>query len=172
MSDDAIVCLCQKVTKKDIVDAVKKKDCATIADTKRGTTAGAERGGCILRTGYVPKVLKSALAECGKKLFAGIGAHFPFSRRELFEIMKLKELKTYDEVIEACAGASKIPDLQEVTGAQRIGLFGANGWQLPSIWKKLCYGRSPFVSVDGKAAAKVETAAWSPGTPTTRRCAQ
>jgi len=33
-------------------------------------------------------------------------------------------------MIEACARAS--------TGAQRIGLFVAIVWQLPSIWKELC----------------------------------
>jgi len=237
LADDAIVCLCQKVTKKDIVDAVKDKDCATIADIKRCTTAGAGCGGCILSTGYVPKILKSALEGCGKKLFTGISPHFPFSRRELFEIIKLKELKTYEEVVETCARVGKIPDLQKalagdevckpvvasilaslwqenpvndglnqlqdtndrflaniqrsgqysviprvpggeltpdelilmgtvakkynlwtkVTGAQRIGLFGANVWQLPSIWEELCYGRTSFVSADGKVAAKVET---------------
>jgi len=237
LSDDSIVCLCQKVTKKDIVDAVKEKDCATIPDLKRVTTAGAGCGGCVLSTGFVPKILKNALEECGKKLFTGISPHFPFSRRELFEIIKLKELKTYEEVVEACARVGKIPDLKKalagdevckpvvasilaslwqespvksglkelqdtndhflaniqrsgqysviprvpggeltpdelilmgtvakkynlwtkVTGAQRIGLFGANVWQLPSIWEELCYGRTSFESADGKVAAKVET---------------
>jgi len=69
LSDDAIVCLCHKVTKEDIIDAVKEKDCSIIAAIKRGTTSGAGCGGCILSTGYAQKILKSALAECGKKLF-------------------------------------------------------------------------------------------------------
>merc|ERR1719436_1458790 len=237
LSDDAIVCLCQKVTKKDIVDAVKEKDCTSIPDLKRCTTAGAGCGGCVLATGYVPKILKTALEECGKKLFTGISPHFPFTRKELFEIIKVKGLKTYEEVVETCARAGRIPDLQKalagdevckpvvasimaslwqenpvkdglkqlqdtndhflaniqrsgqysviprcpggevtpeelilmgtvakkynlwtkVTGAQRIGLFGANVWQLPDIWEEICYGHTSFVSADGKVTAKVET---------------
>ena len=51
LCDDAIVCLCQKVTKKDIVDAVKHQDCCTIPDIKHTTTAGSGCGGCILDTG-------------------------------------------------------------------------------------------------------------------------
>merc|ERR1719436_555294 len=237
LSDDSIVCLCQKVTKKDIVDAVKEKDCATIPDIKRVTTAGAGCGGCVLATGFVPKILKMTLEECGKKLFTGISPQFPFTRKELFEIIKVKELKTYEEVVETCARVGKIPDLQKalagdevckpavasilaslwqenpvkdglkelqdtndhflaniqrsgqysviprvpggeltpdelilmgtvakkynlwtkVTGAQRIGLFGANVWQLPAIWEDICYGRSSFKGQDGKVAVQIET---------------
>lgn len=237
LSDDTAVCLCQKLTKKDVVDAVKEKDCATIADIKRCTTAGLGCGGCVLNTGFVPKILKNALEECGKKIFTGISPHFPFTRKELFHIIKLKELKTYEEVVQECGRIGKIPDLQKafvgdevckpvvasilaslwqenpvkdglkqlqdtndsflaniqrsgqysviprvpggeitpdelilmgtvakkynlwtkVTGAQRIGLFGANVWQLPHIWEELCYGKTSYTSNDGKVISKVET---------------
>eukprot|EP00959_Pyramimonas_sp_CCMP1952_P456520 9473301-Pyramimonas_sp.AAC.1 len=100
LSDDAVVCFCQKVTKKDIVDAAKEKDCVTMADIKRCTTAGSGCGGCVLNTGFVPKIMKLALEECGKKAFTGISPSCPFTRQELFEIIKVKELKTYEEVVE------------------------------------------------------------------------
>jgi len=237
LADDAVVCLCQKVTKKDIVDAVKNEDCATIADVKKCTTAGNGCGGCVLNTGFVPKILRTALEECGKKAFTGISPHFPFKRAELFDIIRLKELKTWEAVVKECARVGKIPDLEKslagdevckpvvasilaslwqenptsdglkqlqdtndyflaniqrsgqysviprvpggemtadelillgavarkfnlwvkVTGAQRIGLFGANVWQLPSIWEDICYGRSSFMDVDGKVKVKIET---------------
>ncbi len=226
-----------KVTKKQIVDAVKDEDCSTLADLKRVTTAGSGCGGCLLATGFVPKLLKNALEECGKKLFTGISPAIPFSRRELFEIIKVKKLKTWEEVIQECGRQGKIPDLQKsmagdevckpavasilaslwqenptkdglhvlqdtndqflgnmqrsgqysviprvpggeltpdelilmgtvakkydlwtkVTGAQRIGLFGANVWQLPAIWEELVYGRSSVKTADGKVMVKVET---------------
>jgi len=243
LADDAIVCLCQKVTKKDIVDAVKNDDCCTIPDIKRTTTAGSGCGGCILNTGFIPKLLKTTLEECGKKLFTGISPLFPFTRAELFQIIKVKELKTYEEVVETCARVGKIPDLQKalagdevckpvvasilaslwqevpvkdglkqlqdtndhflaniqrsgqysviprmpggevtpdelillgtvakkynlwtkVTGAQRIGLFGANMWQLPDVWEEITYGKSSVGSADGKVAVKVETAGMESG---------
>jgi NAD(P)H-dependent nitrite reductase small subunit len=225
------------VTKKQIVDAVKDEDCSTLADLKRVTTAGSGCGGCLLATGFVPKLLKNALEECGKKLFTGISPAIPFSRRELFDIIKVKKLKTWEDVIQECGRQGKIPDLQKsmagdevckpavasilaslwqqnptsdglhvlqdtndtflanmqrsgqysviprvpggeltpdelilmgtvakkydlwtkVTGAQRIGLFGANVWQLPAIWEELVYGRSSVKTADGKVMVKVET---------------
>jgi nitrite reductase (NADH) large subunit len=234
LADDAVVCLCQKVTKGDIVRAVKEEDCATIPDVKKCTTAGNGCGGCILNTGFVPKILKQALNDIGKKAFTGISPHFPFTRMELYEIIKVKELKTYDAVVEECARVGKIPDLKKslagdevckpviasilatlwqenptkdglqilqdtndrylaniqrsgqysviprapggeitadelillgtvakkfnlwvkVTGAQRIGLFGANVWQLPSIWKDITYGQSSFESDDVSTTVK------------------
>merc|ERR1719428_443182 len=217
-----------------IVDAVKEEDCATIPDIKKVTTAGAGCGGCILNTGFVPKILKMTLEECGKKAFTGISPNFPFTRAELYEIIKIKELKTWEAVVEECGRAGKIPDLQKglagdevcrpvvasifatlwqenpvkdglqvlqdtndkylgniqrsgqysviprvpggemsadelillgavakkfnlwvkVTGAQRIGLFGANVWQLPSIWKDITYGESSFKSDDVTSSVK------------------
>merc|ERR1719419_938927 len=243
LADDAIVCLCQKVTKKDVVDAVKEKDCATMADVKRCTTAGSGCGGCILNTGFVPKILKMTLESVGKKAFPGISPNFPFTRKELFEIIKVKELRTYEDVVRECAREGKIVDLQrglagdevckpvvasilaslwqetpvkdglkqlqdtndhflaniqrsgqysviprvpageltaeelilmgtvakkynlwcKVTGAQRIGLFGANVWQLPEIWEEITYGRSSFESEDSKVRVAVETAGMESG---------
>jgi nitrite reductase (NADH) large subunit len=239
LADDAIVCLCQKVTKADIVDAVKDKDCCTIPDIKRVTTAGAGCGGCVLSTGFIPKLLKNTLESCGKSMFTGISPLFPFTRKELFEIIKVKEIKTWEEVVETCARVGKIPNMQKalsgdevckpvvagifaqlwgsrenptkdglkflqdtndhflaniqrsgqysviprcpggeltpdelilmgtvakkynlwtkVTGAQRIGLFGANVWQLPDIWEEICYGKSSVKSKDGKLMVQVET---------------
>merc|ERR1719436_1721776 len=37
LADDAVVCLCQKVTKKQIVDAVKEQECTTIPEIKKCT---------------------------------------------------------------------------------------------------------------------------------------
>jgi nitrite reductase (NADH) large subunit len=237
LADDAIVCLCQKVTKGQIVDAVKNQDCATIPEIKRATTAGNGCGGCVLNTGFVPKILKAALEECGKKAFTGISPAFPFTRAELFDIIRLKELKTWEDVVAECSREGKIADLKKslagdevckpvvasilaslwqqnptsdgmqklqdtndqylgniqrsgqysviprvpggeltaeelilmgtvakkfnlwckVTGAQRIGLFGANVWQLPQIWEDICYGKSSFKDPEGKLNVTVET---------------
>eukprot|EP00959_Pyramimonas_sp_CCMP1952_P163262 3413028-Pyramimonas_sp.AAC.1 len=103
LSGDAVVCLCHNVMKKDIVDAAKEKDCATMADVKRCTIAGSGFGGCVLMPGFAPKIMQVALQECGKKAFTGTSLNFPFTRQELFEIIKVKELKTYEEVVETCA---------------------------------------------------------------------
>lgn len=52
LSDDSVVCLCQKVTKGQIVEAIKNDDACTIPDIKKCTTAGNGCGGCVLSTVY------------------------------------------------------------------------------------------------------------------------
>lgn len=51
---------------------------------------------------------------------------------------------TADELILLGTVAKKFDLWVKVTGAQRIGLFGANVWQLPAIWKDIVYGQSSF----------------------------
>jgi nitrite reductase (NADH) large subunit len=96
LSDDSVVCLCQKVTKGMIVDAIKNEDACTIPDIKKATTAGNGCGGCVLSTGFIPKILKTTLESMGKVAFTGVSPHFPFTRAELFEIIRVKQLKTYE----------------------------------------------------------------------------
>jgi len=237
LADDAVVCLCQKVTKGDIIDAIKNEDCVTIPEIKKCTTAGAGCGGCILNTGFIPKILKSTLESMGKKAFTGISPHFPFTRPELFEICRVKKLKTFEDVVRECSRQGKILDLEtalmgdevckpvvasvlsslwgevpvkdglmqiqdtndtflgniqrsgqysviprvpggeitpqelilmgtvamkynlwtKVTGAQRIGLFGANVWQLPDIWEDLTYGNASFHNKEEKVIVNIKT---------------
>merc|ERR1719171_1254750 len=64
---------------------------------------------------------------------------------------------TADELILLGAVAKKFHLWVKVTGAQRIGLFGANVWQLPMIWEDICYGRTSFKDSEGKVNVTIET---------------
>jgi len=243
LAEDAVVCLCQKVTKKIIIDAIKNEGCVTIPEIKTCTSAGNGCGGCVLNTGFIPKILKNALEAMGKKAFTGISPHFPFTRPELFEIIRVKELKTFGEVVHECARQGKIPDLEaalmgdevckpvvasilaslwgevpvkdglqqiqdtndyfmaniqrsgqysviprvaggeitpqelillgttalkynlwtKITGAQRIGLFGANMWQLPDIWEDLTYGKTSFHNQEDGVSVNLKTTGMESG---------
>jgi len=243
LADDSVVCLCQKVTKGMIVDAIKNEDACTIPDIKKATTAGNGCGGCVLSTGFIPKIMKTTLESMGKVAFTGISPNFPFTRAELFEIIRVKELKSYEEVVRECARIGKIPDLQKalvgdevskpavagilsslwyevpvnpgmrevqdtndfvmanmqrsgqysviprvaggeitpqemilmgtvalkynlwtkITGAQRIGMFGANIWQLPEIWEDLVKGRCEFKNDELKVGVKIQTGGMESG---------
>jgi nitrite reductase (NADH) large subunit len=46
----------------------------------------------------------------------------------------------------------------KITGAQRIGMFGANIWQLPDIWEDLVYGRAELKNEEAKVSVKIGTA--------------
>ncbi|KYN90589.1 nitrite reductase [Vibrio cidicii] len=203
LPDSAVICSCFDVTKGKIAQAVADGH-HTIGDIKAVTGAGTGCGGCIP---LVTSVLNAELAKAGVEVKSDICEHFAYSRQELFHLIRIEEIKTFDDLLakhgkgygcEVCkpvvgsilascwgehilkpqlvklhdtndnflgniqkdgtysviprmAGGEVTPQAlkvlaevaaeynlyTKVTGAQRIGLFGAQKDDLPEIWKKL-----------------------------------
>lgn len=95
---DALICTCNNVTRGAICTAVSD-GCATLGEITQCTKAGAGCGGCKPQ---VSDILYQELARLGKSVKKTICEHFAFSRQELLDIVKVKRLKTYDEVLAAC----------------------------------------------------------------------
>merc|ERR1711988_753252 len=100
VDDDDLVCTCIGLTKKHIVDAVSGKDATTIPLLKKCTKVGTGCGGCCTPVGEVPRVLAATLKAMGKTVATGICPHFAFSRRELFDIIKVKKIRSFPEALE------------------------------------------------------------------------
>ncbi|MGX1925074.1 nitrite reductase large subunit NirB [Vibrio sp. NH-7] len=203
LPDSAVICSCFDVTKGKIAEAVAQGH-HTIGDIKAVTGAGAGCGGCIP---LVTSVLNAELEKAGVEVKADVCEHFAYSRQELFHLVRIGEIKSFEELLEkhgkgygcevckplagsilaSCWGDhilkpslvklhdtndnflgnmqkdgtySVIPRMAggevtpqalaaladvaaeynlytKITGAQRIGLFGAQKDDLPAIWKKL-----------------------------------
>ncbi len=203
LPDSAVICSCFDVTKGKIAEAVAQGH-HTIGDIKAVTGAGTGCGGCIP---LVTSVLNAELEKAGVEVKADVCEHFAYSRQELFHLVRIGEIKSYEELLEkhgkgygcevckplagsilaSCWGDhilkpslvklhdtndnflgnmqkdgtySVIPRMAggevtpqalaaladvaaeynlytKITGAQRIGLFGAQKDDLPAIWKKL-----------------------------------
>lgn len=203
LPESAVICSCFDVTKGKIAQAVAAGH-HTIGDIKAVTGAGTGCGGCIP---LVTSVLNAELAKSGIEVKNDVCEHFAYSRQELFHLIRIEEIKTFDELLEkygkgygcevckplagsilaSCWGEhilkpqlvklhdtndnflgniqkdgtySVIPRMAggevtpqalgalakvaedyklytKVTGAQRIGLFGAQKDDLPEIWRKL-----------------------------------
>ncbi len=98
LGDAAQICSCNNVTKGQICDAIRDQDLATLADVKRCTKAGTGCGGCLP---LVTDILNAELAAAGKTVNKNLCEHFAYTRQELFEIVKIKQIKTFDELIAA-----------------------------------------------------------------------
>ncbi|MEH0760043.1 nitrite reductase large subunit [Vibrio sp. 16] len=203
LPDSAVICSCFDVTKGKIAEAVAQGH-HTIGDIKTVTGAGTGCGGCIP---LVTSVLNAELEKAGVEVKADVCEHFAYSRQELFHLVRIGEIKSFEELLEkhgkgygcevckplagsilaSCWGDhilkpslvklhdtndnflgnmqkdgtySVIPRMAggevtpqalaalaevaaeynlytKITGAQRIGLFGAQKDDLPAIWKKL-----------------------------------
>ena len=96
--DSAQVCSCNDVCQGAIRAAVAEGRAATLVELKAETRAGTGCGGCLPQ---VEKILKIELAAVGGPVVDHLCEHFPYSRRELFEIVKIRRLETFADVLAA-----------------------------------------------------------------------
>ena len=98
LPDTAVVCSCEGVTKGDICCKVEE-GVENIKDLAAATKATTGCGGC---KPMVVDILNETLKASGKEVKETICEHFEYTRQELFGIIKIKKLKTFDEAIDAC----------------------------------------------------------------------
>lgn len=96
LADDAAICSCNNVDKGAIVTAIREQDLDQLADVKSCTKAGTGCGGCLP---IVKQVLEAELARAGRKIDRSLCPHFPYSRQELFQIVKVERITSFDELL-------------------------------------------------------------------------
>lgn len=96
LPDEATICSCENVTKGTIVEAINANELTMIGDVKSCTKAGTGCGGCLP---MVDDLLTATLKNSGKEVKKVICEHFDYTRQELFEIIKMKEIKTFPKLI-------------------------------------------------------------------------
>jgi len=96
LNDDAQICSCNSVTKGDICGAIRDEGLTTLGAVKSCTQAGTGCGGCIP---LVTDLLKAEMEAAGKKLSTDLCEHFAYTRQELFTIVKVKEIKSFEELV-------------------------------------------------------------------------
>jgi nitrite reductase (NADH) large subunit len=96
LPDRAQVCSCNNVSKLQLCQAIREKGLATIGEVKNCTKAGTGCGGCIP---LVTDLLQKELAAAGKTVIKHLCEHFPHTRQELFNIIKINKVKTFGELI-------------------------------------------------------------------------
>ncbi len=92
----AQICSCNNVTKGAICAAIDK-GCTTVGALKSTTKAATSCGGC---TSLLTMVLKAELASRGVAVNNNICEHFPYSRQQLFHLIRIGELRTFSTVLE------------------------------------------------------------------------
>ncbi len=96
LPDTAQVCSCESVTKGDICNPINEGTCCSLQDVIDTTKATTGCGGC---KPMVVDLVNESLKALGKEVKETICEHFEYSRQELFGIVKVKKLNSFDEVI-------------------------------------------------------------------------
>lgn len=99
MPDSAQICSCNNVTKGEICTAITEQELDSPAAVKQCTKAGSGCGGC---TPLVTDLFAAQMKALGREVNNHLCEHFPFSRTELFAIIKAKKLQTFKEVLTEC----------------------------------------------------------------------
>ncbi|MFT3926033.1 MAG: nitrite reductase large subunit NirB [Myxococcales bacterium] len=95
LSDSAMVCSCNNVTKGAVCSAIRG-GATEMPALKKCTKAGTGCGGC---SALVTQILKTELLAMGQAVSNAICEHFDHTRQELFHLCKIGKLKTFDELL-------------------------------------------------------------------------
>ncbi len=97
LPDTAQICACENISKGDIVQQVTDCGAMTIDDIKKSTKACTGCGGC---TPLVNDILKITLESLGHQVKKNLCEHFDFTRQELYDIIKVTEIKSYEKLLD------------------------------------------------------------------------
>ena len=92
----AQICSCYDVSKGQICTAIES-GCISMDALKNETKAATGCGGC---SALLKSVLDSELESAGIAVNTDLCEHFPHTRRDLYNIVMVEEIKTFDELIE------------------------------------------------------------------------
>ncbi len=99
LPDDAQICSCENVLKREITDLIKNEDVTEMGEIRSHTKACTGCGGC---TPLVKDLLTHTMEVMGKSVNKSLCDHFDYSRQELYDIIKVKNITTFDELLDEC----------------------------------------------------------------------
>jgi nitrite reductase (NADH) large subunit len=92
----ATICSCHNVTKGDIVEAMNA-GFYSLGDIKSETKASTGCGGCAA---LLKNIVDDEMESRGLEVDSSICEHFAYTRQELFHLIKVGNIKTFDELLD------------------------------------------------------------------------
>ncbi|HEY9611676.1 nitrite reductase large subunit NirB [Allocoleopsis sp.] len=155
LPDTAQICSCNNVSKGQICTAIREQNLTDVPTIKKCTKAGTGCGGCVP---LVTDLLKSEMKKAGIEVKNHLCEHFAYSRQELYHLVRVHQIKTFDELIqkhgqgrgcEICkpAVASILASTwnEHVLEKSLVGLQDTNDYYLANIQRDGTYSVVPRV---------------------------
>ncbi len=155
LPDTAQICSCNNVSKGQICAAIQENNFTDVASVKKCTKAGTGCGGCVP---LVTDLLKSEMKKAGIEVKNHLCEHFAYSRQELYHLVRIHQIKTFDELIqkhgqgkgcEICkpAVASILASTwnEHILEKSLVGLQDTNDYYLANIQRDGTYSVVPRV---------------------------
>lgn len=97
LPEEAVICSCENITKSAICNAVSEAGCENVDAVKKCTRAGTGCGGCLP---LVKDLMLTTMKRQGRYVRNVLCEHFSHSRQEMFDLIKLHDLRSYDAVLD------------------------------------------------------------------------
>ena len=97
LPDMVLVCSCEGITKGQICEAVEVQGITDVPGMKKCTKAGTGCGGCVP---MVKDIINGVLTAQGAYIKNVLCEHFDYSRQELFDLLKINDIHTYDHALD------------------------------------------------------------------------
>jgi nitrite reductase (NADH) large subunit len=102
LPDEATLCSCNNVT-TGRVRRVVREGCHELGELKACTRAGTSCGSCLL---LLKKTLDAELTAAGLSVSKALCEHVAMSRAELFDVMRVRELASFEQVMATVGNGS------------------------------------------------------------------
>ena len=155
LPDAATICTCHNVAKGAICRAICGQQLSTVGAIKAATRAGTGCGSC---TPLLGEILAREMKKAGKAVSNHLCEHFAHSRQELYHLVRLHRIRSFDELIskhgrgagcEICkpAAASILASTwnEYVLDDDRVGLQDTNDRFLANLQRDGSYSVVPRV---------------------------
>jgi nitrite reductase (NADH) large subunit len=96
LPEAATICSCHNVDKRTICAAIRDQKLTAVNAVKSCTKAGTGCGSCVTLLG---DLVKAELRRAGVAISNHLCEHFAHSRQELFHLVRLHEIRTFDELL-------------------------------------------------------------------------
>lgn len=97
LPDEALICSCEAVTKGTICHEVIENKVTSVDGIKKCTKAGTGCGGCVP---MVKDLIQGTMKAQGVYIRNILCEHFDYTRQELFDLIKINDLRTYNDVLD------------------------------------------------------------------------
>ena len=96
LPDTAQICSCESVSKGAICNSLEEATCSDLKDIVKCTKATTGCGGC---KPMVVDLVNETLKSLGKEVKDTICEHFEYNRQELYDLIKVKKIETFEEAL-------------------------------------------------------------------------
>jgi nitrite reductase (NADH) large subunit len=130
------------ISKRAILSAIEKDGAETVPLIKKCTKAGTGCGGCVP---MIDDLLTHYLKSQGREVRKTICEHFSYTRQELYDLIKVNEIKSFNELLAAYGKGSGCEICKPVTASL-----------LASIWNEVIVKHDTIQDTNDRFLANIQ----------------